>query len=174
MMSEYLIDAGINYFVYRNISDKNIAQIYSCKSGKIAEKFVELILDKYCGHCLSQFKYSTIFKLNELETFKRTAKFDINCNGVIIEIKNYMYESIGTADEKIEGDIIKYEPYITQNKFSNMIFILCAKFEILFMTKHINELILNGYLNKWFDEGIYISLLSDIIMIFICRKHELY
>ena len=153
------------------MNSDEIMQIYNCKSGKIAEKFIALILDKYCCCHSSQFKYSTTFKLNDITSFTKVANFDILSNDVIIEIKNYMYNSTGTANEKLECDIIKYESFITQKKFSNMIFILCAKFETLFMTKHINTLMLNGYLNNWFDEGIYITLLSDIINDFLYVKN---
>lgn len=104
-----------------------------------------------------------------MTSYSRIVKFDELFNDdTIIEIKNYMYKSTGTADEKLEGDIIKYEPFITNGKFKHMIIILCAKFEQIFMTKHISELVINGYLEKWFNEGIYITFLSDILIDFLC------
>ena len=104
-----------------------------------------------------------------MTSYSRIVKFDELFNDdTIIEIKKYMYKSTGTADEKLEGDIIKYEPFITNGKFKHMIIILCAKFEQIFMTKHINELVINGYLEKWFNEGIYITFLSDILIDFLC------
>ena len=104
-----------------------------------------------------------------MTSYSRVVKFDELFNeDTIVEIKNYMYESTGTADEKLEGDIIKYESYITNGKFRHMIIILCAKFEQLFITKHMNELIINGYLEKWFNEGIYIAFSSDILIDFLC------
>ena len=169
--TNFLKNLGIDYFLYRNVKDKYILSTYNCKSGKLAEEFINLILNEYCCCHVSQYKFSTTFKINDSVYFKRNTKFDVISNGVIIEIKNYMYESTGTADEKLEGDIMKYESFVKQNKFPNIIFILCAKFEELFMSKHIHELILNGYLNKWFDEGIYISFLSDMLNDFLNKEN---
>ena len=167
--NDYLIKTGIQYFLERSIFDEEILSIYNCKSGKIAEKFFKIVLDKFCCQHSSQFKYSEIFIIDSLTSYSRIVKFDELFNDdTIVEIKNYMYNSTGTADEKLEGDIIKYEPFITNGKFKHMIIILCAKFEQIFMTKHINELVINGYLEKWFNEGIYITFLSDILIDFLC------
>lgn len=169
MNNDYLIKTGIQYFLEQSISDDEILSIYNCKSGKLAEKFFKLLLDKFCSQHSSQFKYSETFKIDSLTSYSRVAKFDELFNeDTIVEIKNYMYESTGTADEKLEGDIIKYESYITNGKFRHIIIILCAKFERLFITKHMNELIINGYLEKWFNEGIYIAFASDILIDFLC------
>ena len=167
--NDYLIKAGIQYFLEQSISDDEILSVYNCKSGKLAEKFFKLLLDKFGSRHSSQFKYSETFKIDSLTSYSRVVKFDELFNeDTIVEIKNYMYESTGTADEKLEGDIIKYESYITNEKFRHMIIILCAKFEQLFITKHMNELIINGYLEKWFNEGIYIAFSSDILIDFLC------
>ena len=167
--NDYLIKTGIQYFLERSISDEEILSIYNCKSGKLAEKFFKIVLDKFCCQHSSQFKYSEIFIIDSLTSYSRIVKFDELFNDdTIVEIKNYTYNSTGTADEKLEGDIIKYEPFITNGKFKHMIIILCAKFEQIFMTKHINELVINGYLEKWFNEGIYITFLSDILIDFLC------
>lgn len=169
MNNDYLIKTGIQYFLEQSISDDEILSVYNCKSGKLAEKFFKLLLDKFGSRHSSQFKYSETFKIDSLTSYSRVVKFDELFNeDTIVEIKNYMYESTGTADEKLEGDIIKYESYITNGKFRHMIIILCAKFEQLFITKHMNELIINGYLEKWFNEGIYIAFSSDILIDFLC------
>lgn len=169
MNNDYLIKTGIQYFLEQSISDDEILSVYNCKSGKLAEKFFKLLLDKFGSRHSSQFKYSETFKIDSLTSYSRVVKFDELFNeDTIVEIKNYMYESTGTADEKLEGDIIKYESYITNGKFRHIIIILCAKFEQLFITKHMNELIINGYLEKWFNEGIYIAFSSDILIDFLC------
>lgn len=164
---EALLETGINYFLYKNISDSDIMYAYKCKSGKIAETFVNILLNIYCCEHISQIKYNSLYYIDEYTTYVKPVKFDIINNGVIVEVKNYMYESTGTANEKLEGDIIKYETCIKNSDYPNMIIILCAKFEELFINKHMHMLVYNGYLNKWLNEGIYIALLSDVIIDFL-------
>lgn len=154
-----LLNNGIEYFLYRNITDTQIKSIYNKKSGKIAELFITLLMEEYCYHINTQYRF-------------KHSIFVICTDNCFIEIKNYMYESTGTANEKLEGGIIKYETYITNNDFCNGIFILCAKFEEIFMNKHITDLLLNGYLNRWFNKGIYITFLTSVINDFLLSRNN--
>lgn len=163
----YIFELGTDYFLDNEsrVKDYYLLSAFGEKSGQIAESFFRMILYKFCNYDKSYIRYQYVdeFTYTEPPVATITAKFDVATPNTIVEIKNYLFDSTGTADEKIEGDIKKYEPFITWQKYKNMIVVISAKFEELFMSKHFPILCHENDIKKYFDEGIYITFMSSII-----------
>lgn len=95
-------------------------------------------------------------KINTLDTFFR---YDFSTNHIIYELKNYLYDSTGTADEKILYNLYKYT-----NQNYDIIFILCAKFEKIFYDKYLNLFIQHNFINDLFNKNVFITFASDMIL----------
>lgn len=71
-------------------------------------------------------------EIYELEHYKGQSKnsnnrYDFETNHIIYEIKNYLYDSVGTADEKLLYSCWKY-----MNERKDIIIVLCANMEYKF------------------------------------------
>lgn len=125
------------------------------KSGQIGENFFENFFEKHLET-----------KPYVQEKFKNF-RFDFSTNHIIYEIKNYLYDSTGTADEKILYGMYKYAngvPVVTdKNSNREVIFILCAKLEHIFVKKYLDMFLKNKFFSDLNDKGVFITLASDVI-----------
>ena len=115
-------------------NDKDIITKTNLKSGKIAENYIRHFINNHFEnkYIKEQVKYNNF-------------KFDFASKHIIYEVKNYMYDSNGTADEKILYSCYKY--YTCLNKYDNIYIILCSKFENIFIEK---------YLFMFYELGFYL------------------
>lgn len=147
----------LNYF-YNTIDNNNLPDS-KLKSGKIAEKFFESLFNEVFE--------SMLHKQEKYKNFR----FDLSSNYVIYEIKNYLYDSTGTADEKILHGMYKYENEVYTNrkysKYKDVIFILCAKLENIFYDKYLSTLIKHGILEQLYEKNVFIRLQVILFQIII-------
>ena len=83
----------MNYFYNheKRMRDSDVCKLYKCKSGVLAETAFQIMFPQL----MTQIRY---------EQFR----FDFTSEYVIYEVKNYMFESTGTADEKLLYSLFKY------------------------------------------------------------------
>ena len=162
MLSKYEYKQLKHYF--DNNRDKiNDATLLKClhkKSGKIAELFVYDFINKH-------------FVNNNVDVQVRYNQyiFDFASNNIIYEVKHYMYDSICTADEKLLYGCFRYMECL--NKYKNIIIILCAKFENIFINKYLSLFYNYNLLNTLLDNGIYISFCSSLINDFLYTDNSM-
>lgn len=140
------------YFVNTSdrLDDKHILQKYKLKSGSLAELAFNELKQLYF------YNPNSIIKSLKFSNYI----FDFSSKYTIFEIKNYMYESSGTADEKIIYALIKYIPALST--FDNIIMVLCAKMEYL-IKKYWNLIITTGLYDILNNHNIFIVNMSDLI-----------
>ena len=137
-------------------------------------------LSELCDNKKSGTLAETTFKcmypeLNYQECFSKKYRFDFTLNDTIIEIKNYMYESTGTADQKLAGGIIHYITAMkeSKSKYKRLIFVLCAKFEQLYKNVYEKEFKTSGFIDLMQQNNIHIVFMSDLIKNFYLNENEM-
>ena len=143
-----MIDNIICKYFYNDVnkaSDADICSITSCKSGKLAEECFKQLYP----YMRSQVSYNNY-------------RFDFTSKHVIYEIKNYMYESTGTADEKLVYSLFKYIDALG-NKYRNIVIVLCAKMEVLYNVKYRQLIHKQGLMRKLNNNGVFVVYMSDLI-----------
>lgn len=106
------------------IGDKEISSTFKMKSGKFAEQCVAEIL---LPHYVSRGEKRIIRRTSNLarqQTFQ--ADGYLKSLNAYVEVKNYSFNSGGTADEKLPGFFFKLEEYDKP-----ALIILCGEFELL-------------------------------------------
>lgn len=116
------------------------------KSGQICEIFFKNLFDLYFE------------KTPNYQQKNKHFRYDFSTNHIIYELKNYLYDSTGTADEKILYNLYKYT-----NQNYDIIFILCAKFEKIFYDKYLNLFIQHNFINDLLNKNVFITFASDMI-----------
>lgn len=141
----FLMNTIYKYFYndIEKVNDKYIIDKYKHKSGTLGEIFFKSFVKKY-------FENKVIYEQYKYNNFK----FDFCSNYTIYEIKNYMFESSGTADEKLLYSCYKYIDCLT--KYKNIFIILLAKFENIFITKYLKFFYEHNFIDDLLDNGIYI------------------
>lgn len=138
----------IKYFFNHDerLHDSEICNLYKCKSGKLAET---------AFHALYPFMKSQVHYKNFI--------FDFCSRYSIYEVKNYMFDSTGTADEKLLYSLFKYVDILETTKYKHIIVVLAAKMKALYTNKY--ELMLNNYhlIDMLNDLGVYIVYMSNLI-----------
>ena len=133
----------LNYFY----NSTNKLQKTNLKSGQICEMFFKNLFNLYFENTPNyQQKYKHF-------------RYDFSTNHIIYELKNYLYNSTGTADEKILYNLYKYT-----NQNYDIIFILCAKFEKIFYDKYLNLFIQHNFINDLQNKNVFITFASDMIL----------
>ena len=142
-------------------NDTYIIKSVNKKSGTIAETFFSSLVDTY-------FENNKLIK--EQIRFRKF-KFDFASLHTIYEIKNYMYDSSGTADEKLLYGCFKYVECL--DKYKNIFIILCAKFEDIYIEKYLQTFYKLNLLEQLLDYGVYIILCSDLITDFLYEDNNM-
>ena len=73
-----------------------------------------------------------------------------------------MYESTGTADEKLLYSLFKYADMLKETKYKNIVIVLCANMENLYINKYEKLFIKYELIDKLLDLGVYVILMSDL------------
>ena len=128
------------------LNDFEIQREYNCKSGYLAER---------------AFNYMFPFMSSQVK-FGRF-KFDFASKHVIYEIKNYMYASTGTADEKLLYSLFKYAEVLEQTKYENIVVVLCAAMEKLYIDKYQQLFMKYELLEQLINLGVFVINMSDLI-----------
>ena len=137
----------ITYF-YNSIdrtTDAELIRTYKQKSGSLAETTFHQLFP----HLKHQTKYKSF-------------RFDFTSEYIIYEIKDYMYSSSGTADEKLLYSLFKYTPCL-ENGYKNIIVVLCAKMEQIYINKYEPLFVSTGLIQQLTQNGVYIAFMSDLI-----------
>ena len=136
-----LLEKYIKYFSGTQY-DIDFENSFHLKSGSLAENAVqEICLLNYC----------------KKQSVNNNFRFDFESNHIIYEVKNYLFNSQGTADEKLLYSCWKY-----MNFKKDIIIILCANMEIKF-EKQLEIFIKSNNLYNLLENNIFITRLSDII-----------
>ena len=138
----------MNYFYNheKRMRDSDVCKLYKCKSGVLAETAFQIMFPQL----MTQIRY---------EQFR----FDFTSEYVIYEVKNYMFESTGTADEKLLYSLFKYVDVLEETNYKNIVVILCAKMESLYAAKYEYFIVKHGLLDSLNDLDVFIVFMSDLI-----------
>ena len=146
---------NLNSKTRRKGIDKSVSESCNMKSGDLGELCFEILFPEMKKHV----------KLGNYI-------FDFVDDENIYEIKNYMYESTGTADEKLLWSAFKYADVLSNSKYKRIYIILCAKFESLYESKYKPKFKNLGLLKILNDMNIYFIFMSDLINNFYYTENE--